>query len=179
MLQRMRTALTRDGTVGCTVGNWLTARGWLRTYFAFLRIEGVYRRRRHWLERWTTQQAPPCPRSDEVPDVFRTPRGGTRWQGDGTCSYCGSLSPDQLFAAIEAGATLGPTDKNYKVYVEGEGAPKVHGACKFYFRHFNEAQCRRFLDLFNAKKIKVGYPGHFYVLPYFMRNVPEPNDATP
>lgn len=35
-----------------------------------------------------------------------------------TCSYCGSIHPDDLFAALDAGtATLGPTDKNYKVYV--------------------------------------------------------------
>ena len=88
MIRRIRKALTRDGSVSCTVGNWLTARGWRRTYFAVRRIEGVYNRVRYWLERWTTPQAP---------------------------------------------------------------------------------QCRRFLDLFNANKIKVGYPGHFYVLPFFMK----------
>ena len=37
--------------------------------------------------------------------------------GHKSCSYCGSLSPAELFAAIEAGHELGPTDKNYKVYV--------------------------------------------------------------
>lgn len=34
------------------------------------------------------------------------------------CSYCGSMHPDELFAAIEAGCELGPTDKSYKVYVD-------------------------------------------------------------
>lgn len=38
--------------------------------------------------------------------------------GHKACSYCGSISPDELFAAIEAGAKLGPTDKSYKVYVD-------------------------------------------------------------
>lgn len=42
----------------------------------------------------------------------------SHWRDDGTCSYCGSLNPDILFAAIEAGtAELGATDKNYKLYV--------------------------------------------------------------
>lgn len=43
------------------------------------------------------------------------------WNGrDGhkACSYCGSLSPDELFAAIEAGHKIGPTDKSYKIYVD-------------------------------------------------------------
>lgn len=35
-----------------------------------------------------------------------------------TCSYCGSCSPEVLFAAIEAGHEIGPTDKGYKVYLE-------------------------------------------------------------
>jgi hypothetical protein len=58
-----------------------------------------------------------CPRRGES---FQKP--GNDWWGnrDGhkACSFCGSMSPDELFAAIEAGAELGPTDKNYKVYVD-------------------------------------------------------------
>lgn len=42
-----------------------------------------------------------------------------------------------------------------------------HG--KFYFMHLSEEQMRRFVDLYNEKKLKVGMPGHFYRLPYFMR----------
>jgi len=34
-----------------------------------------------------------------------------------TCSYCGSLQPDELFRAIEEGHEIGPTDKSYKAYV--------------------------------------------------------------
>lgn len=40
------------------------------------------------------------------------------WRDDQTCSYCGSISPDVFFEAISQGCTLGPTDKNYKVYVD-------------------------------------------------------------
>ena len=41
---------------------------------------------------------------------------------------------------------------------------------KFYFQHFTEAQARRFIDLLNEKKLKIGYPGHFYVRPFFIGN---------
>jgi hypothetical protein len=42
---------------------------------------------------------------------------------------------------------------------------------KFYFQHLSEAEMRRFIELHNAHKIKMGYPGHFYVRPYFCRPV--------
>ncbi len=80
------------------------------------------------------------------------------WNG-GTCSYCGSIKPEDLLAAIKEGQTICPTDKNYKVYL---------GNKKFYFQHFTEDQKREFVELLNAKKIVFDHPGHFYVLPYFM-----------
>lgn len=46
---------------------------------------------------------------------------GTEWfvhDGYRACRYCGSMHPDELFAAIEAGAMVTGTDKNYKIYVE-------------------------------------------------------------
>ncbi|MES2671608.1 MAG: hypothetical protein V4673_14490 [Pseudomonadota bacterium] len=42
----------------------------------------------------------------------------SHWRADRTCSYCGSMHPDDVFAAIEAGSQLTPTDKSYKVYVD-------------------------------------------------------------
>lgn len=33
------------------------------------------------------------------------------------CSFCGSMSPDDFLAAVKSGAEVGPTDKNYKLYV--------------------------------------------------------------
>lgn len=41
---------------------------------------------------------------------------------------------------------------------------------KFYFEHLSEAQMRRFVDLLNQKRLRIGYPGHFYRLPYFVSN---------
>jgi hypothetical protein len=40
---------------------------------------------------------------------------------------------------------------------------------KFYFQHLTDAQKDRFLVLLNERKLKIGYPGHFYRLPYFIR----------
>jgi hypothetical protein len=39
--------------------------------------------------------------------------------------------------------------------------------CKFYFQHLSVDQQRRFIELLNAKKLKIGMPGHFYVRPFF------------
>lgn len=143
----------------------------------------------------------------------------THWRPDGTCSYCGSISPETLFSAIGAGAEITPTDKNYKIYVDlpnplagkpcvkgcanfeqnGEGwvqltaenraslplddyqrreykdgswlrvtveGPLTHA--KFYFQHLSREERQRFVDLYNAGKINLAFPGHFYVRPFFM-----------
>jgi hypothetical protein len=152
-----------------------------------------------------------CPRRSEG---FMGRMEGNDWWGirDGhkACSYCGSCSPDEFFAAIEAGAEVGPTDKSYKAYIDlpavdegarieigGESGPAygqdgtpnrpdltdeekrtgryhrthygmrgktVHG--KFYFQHLSKEEQVRFLDLLNARKIKIGVPGYFYALPF-------------
>jgi hypothetical protein len=115
-----------------------------------------------------------CPRRGEVggAGVFKFPTSD-RWRGDdNTCSYCGSLNQDWLMDRLEAGTIeLGPTDKNYKVYVENAGGEpfNVHGAPKFYFPHLSKAQRQRFVEMLNEKKIKIGAPGHFYVLPFFVK----------
>ena len=105
-----------------------------------------------------------CPRRDELggAGVFKLP-DEDRWRDDGTCSYCGSISPEAFFEAIERGTELGPTDKNYKVYVG------VTEHQKFYFQHLSQDERTRFVDLFNAGTLKIGYPGRFYVVPFFMR----------
>lgn len=108
-----------------------------------------------------------CPRrvlsiSAEKPDT---------WREDGTCSYCGSMHPGEFIRRLGVGdIELGPTDKNYKVYVKnvgGEPAPM-----KFYFQHLSREQRQEFVDLFNLRSgsagVKLGYPGYFYRLPFFM-----------
>lgn len=132
------------------------------------------------------------------------------WCADGTCSYCGSMHPDTVMALLTAGqAVLGPTDKNYKVYVnapitdaqlaaskqmwkevgvgrcvfeaEGEAGytrwwqAEKHALAqgthlgKFYFMHLSDKQMTHFIYLFNTSILMFGYPGYFYVMPYFCR----------
>lgn len=38
---------------------------------------------------------------------------------------------------------------------------------KFYFQHLSAEQRTKFIEIYNAKRMKIGYPGHFYVLPFF------------
>lgn len=103
-----------------------------------------------------------CPRRQEV---FQAARFGAPefdcWTERDTCSWCGSLHPDLFMERVRAGDQLGPTDKNYKVYI---GSTE-----KFYFQHLSEEQMKELIDLLNARKLNIGYPGHFYRLPYFMR----------
>lgn len=67
-----------------------------------------------------------CPRRDDN-HMLHSPllvgREEDAWMPDEdsrltTCSYCGSLSEDELFHAIDTGVKLGPTDKTYKVYLD-------------------------------------------------------------
>ncbi|MNY03812.1 hypothetical protein D3C86_1364520 [compost metagenome] len=81
-----------------------------------------------------------------------------------SCSYCGSMSGDTFMAALREGtATLTPTDKNYKVYVNREGGTTG----KFYFRHLSAEQQEEFVTLHNEGTLQLSYPGHFYVPPFF------------
>jgi len=137
------------------------------------------------------------------------------------CSFCGSLNPDRFIELARAGWLVGPTDKNYKVYLakpltdeeqaerraswlasftplevravaDGAGktpeeyraeleavyeqqvAPTVQGSteAKFYLQHLSVEQQGEFIRLYNEGGMKVGYPGHLYVLPYFAQPGP-------
>lgn len=145
------------------------------------------------------------------------------WRENNSCSYCGSLHPDEFMAAVESGAgALTATDKNYKVYIDmpnprvgkprivsytsgsadqprsatapWERATEEHVADarkqgirslavndwvqvvperetehrKFYFEHLSLDQRRRFIDLYNEKKVRFAHAGRFYRLPFFM-----------
>ena len=115
-----------------------------------------------------------CPRRDENPSSRKIFPDADTWRADGSCSYCGSMNPDELMERLEAGTVeLGPTDKNYKVYVTNAGGESLKSVGKFYFQHFSTEQCQRFIELLNEKKLKIGEPGHFYRLPFFIRREPK------
>lgn len=79
------------------------------------------------------------------------------------CSWCGSLHPDDFLQRVEEGWVVGPTDKSYKLYLEDQqGAQHT----KFYTPHLSPEQGDRFRALYEAGKIAIGYPGHFYVRLY-------------
>ncbi len=57
-----------------------------------------------------------------------------------------------------------------------ENGPKIQA--KFYFQHLSEAERDRFIELHNAGKLNLGFPGHFYVTPFFCtRRVAAPATA--
>lgn len=80
---------------------------------------------------------------------------------DDRCPFCGSLTGDKFMERVRNGDQLGPTDKTYKVYLSDPWA-------KFYFQHLTETQTSEFFHLFQKQRLTIGYPGHFYVLPFFI-----------
>lgn len=50
----------------------------------------------------------------------------------------------------------------------GRYAHFSHGPeAKFYYQHLSVEQRDEFIALYNERRMKVGYPGHLYVLPFF------------
>ena len=96
------------------------------------------------------------------------------WHHNRTCNYCGSISPDYFFEAIEAGLVLLPEDKSYKVLIhhhEDFFIPKEHYF--FMFQHFSKEEKLRFIELMNSDNLVISDPGHFYVLPFFVKDTLE------
>jgi len=132
-----------------------------------------------------------CPRRLNEFGPWEHVEGLDGYGQDDACTFCGSLNPETLMKRIEAGdVELGPTDKNYKLYVINSGgaafaqsyrtdddrtgdrskwiwATREMSQVKFYFQHFDEDQKKRFVDLLSEKKLRIQHPGHFYRLPFF------------
>jgi len=96
---------------------------------------------------------------------------------------------------LEAGTVeVIPTDKSYKLYLRNDGGEEFKQSyrdcppdsectgpddcthwvtrdnpqAKFYFQHLSSEQQTRFIELLNEKKMKIGMPGYFYRLPFFI-----------
>lgn len=113
-----------------------------------------------------------CPRRAEGPKADEL--GADHWEvtdGYSACSYCGSLHPETALDLLASRARLTPTDKDYKAYIEVPAA-NLTGSWtgKLYFQHLSVEQQQRFVELNNERRINFGYPGHFYVLPFFCRH---------
>lgn len=135
----------------------------------------------------------PCPRRAETGLIYGDPNEDHFSSSDDTCSYCGSLNPDVLMSKIESKEVeIDPTDKEYKIYVRGEGLTQSYRDCpvnsvckdpkecshwvtrphtmkKFYFQHFSIEQRKKFVEMMKTNSIKMSHP--FYVLPFFVRRV--------
>lgn len=96
---------------------------------------------------------------DHWRDNAHNTEGGKR-----SCSYCGSIHPDDFMQAVRDGVEIGPTDKSYKAYMSGPG----FNHAKFYFQHLSEPQMREFIERLNEKSMKIGAPGYFYTRPFFI-----------
>jgi hypothetical protein len=76
-------------------------------------------------------------------------------------------TPEQIQADLDAhwDATVAPIAEGRTV-------------AKFYFQHLDEAQKREFVDLINARAVAIGYPGRFYVPPFFVAYGPPATGET-
>ena len=103
-----------------------------------------------------------CPRRVEGPLTAQQTDADTwaKRPGDAfrSCSYCGSMHPDDLLDAVTKGFKVGPTDKVYKIYV---GMPTF---AKFYTQHFMEHEdtSQQFANLYSAQGINWDFPGYPY-----------------
>lgn len=62
-----------------------------------------------------------CPRRMVEVGPWERSEGLDSWvsrDGYQVCSFCGCLHPDKFFDLVESGAEVGPTDKNYKAYIQ-------------------------------------------------------------
>lgn len=110
-----------------------------------------------------------CPRREENPNSGTMFPGWDEWRDLGLhCSYCGSTNPARFLELVKAGREIGPTDKNYKAYVDTSSLAEGRTSDKFYFQHFSKLEQEEFLSLYKARKILLSTPGFFYVLPFFI-----------
>lgn len=103
-----------------------------------------------------------CPRGAGPDSPFHAPFNGEatredRPDGSRTCSYCGSLHPDDFmdimkqFAAGRPGYRFGTTDKSYKAYGNRPGVRNAsEGGIKFYVHHLPDDQREEHMEAFRA-----------------------------
>jgi len=99
---------------------------------------------------------------DDAADIFTDRCEGGAWRDNDTCDFCGGCRPSIALAAIKAGATVSPTDKSYKRYVEGGDVRVPSCGGKLYLNHFSEAQALEFVRLDVTGQMRVAHPGYFY-----------------
>lgn len=86
------------------------------------------------------------------------------------------MTGDAIARAIrDLGNQDGKTAEQIQVDLDAEWerqAPGwLHGSqeAKFYYQHLSDTQRDEFVELVNSGRMRFGYPGHLYVLPFFAR----------
>lgn len=70
--------------------------------------------------------------------------------------------------AVERYVRMGSSQDSALRMVESDLSIKAgRDVGKFYFQHLSDEQRSEFIELYNNKTMKVGYPGHFYRRPFF------------
>ncbi|MDX5563740.1 hypothetical protein PYK79_10795 [Streptomyces sp. ID05-04B] len=71
--------------------------------------------------------------------------------------------------AEEHGEGTAKTRADLESYYDAQVAPTAAGSteAKFYYQHLSAGQQAEFIGLYNERRMKVGYPGRLYVLPFF------------
>jgi hypothetical protein len=98
--------------------------------------------------------------------------------------YVGLQNP-MAGQTIQIGSSSGPAfdrngnpnkpDLTFAEKLKGRYDRPIYGTspaalhAKFYFQHLDDAAQSRFLELVNAKRVKIGVPGYFYVMPFFAK----------
>lgn len=95
-----------------------------------------------------------CPRRDRDPLFSEVPGQPDHWRqlpnGDRTCSFCGSLHPEDFERLVQEAAKndtnvrLEMSDKPYKIYVRQSGVSNAsEGGIKFYLHHVPDEALRQ------------------------------------
>lgn len=93
----------------------------------------------------------PWPREENL-DKWEK-RGGNDHR---SCSFCGSMHPEDFLKAVKDHEEIGPTDKSYKFYVDNHRG-------KFYTQHLSPEQGDQLRELIDGRKVNWGFPGRPYV----------------
>ena len=83
-------------------------------------------------------------------------------------------------SALAKGETVAAVRAALEATYHSQIAPLASGSreAKFYFQHLSPEQQQEFVDLYRTHRMVVGYPGRFYVPPYFM-HVAQPEQNSP
>ena len=82
------------------------------------------------------------------------------------------LDRDAVAKAVrELGERDGKTPEQIAADLDDQWAKIPHHSrgpvAKFYFQHLSPEQQDEFIELHNSRRMKIGYPGRFYALPFF------------